>query len=124
MHKSIIKAGLVAAALVSASSAFAQSAPQYYPGPRSLVSTDQVAWPAGLIDAEAYTRLSDVRVVTDVPIGLNIGHSIEIQAFCAFDTFADVTTDQNYFTGDGEAYVECPDGNTVQKADVMVVVQD
>lgn len=127
MNKKIVKsvagAGMIAAALVGASSVFAQSVPQYYPAPRSLISTDEVAWEAGLIDAEARTGLIDVGVTTDVPVGLNIGHSIEIQAFCAFDTFAEVTPNQNYFQKDGEAYVECPDGNIVQKADVMVIVE-
>jgi hypothetical protein len=121
--KSVAGAGLVVAAVASASSVFAQSAfPLYYPAPGSLVSTDAAAWPAGLIDAKAETGLVDVRVTTDVPSGLEIPHSIEIQAFCAFDTFAEVTPSQNYFTGDGDVYLECPDGNVVQKADITVIV--
>jgi hypothetical protein len=89
-----------------------------------LVSTDSATWDAGLIDVRASTGLVDVRVNTDVPPLLEIGHSIEIHAFCAFDTFVELTPDQNYFTGDGDVYLECPDGNVVQKADITVSIHE
>ena len=41
-----------------------------------------------MIDVSASTGLVDVRVNMDVPPLLEVGHSIEIQAFCTFDTFA------------------------------------
>lgn len=115
----MIKNVLLVAALVSATAATAH-AEGAYPAPRSLVSTDQVAWDAGPLAARAETGLTEIRVTTRQPFLGNVGHYYDIQLDCA--NGASNYAEDNYFTVNGDMQVSCPDDEILQKADVVIFV--
>jgi hypothetical protein len=121
MIKQTIKSVAVAAALVSASGVSAQFA-EYYPAPRSALSTETLTWEAGpWIRATLETGLTSATLSTVVWPAFDVPHSLDIQMYCAHDTFAQ--NGEAFSVDDLEDTVECPDDNIIQKVDATVIIE-
>jgi hypothetical protein len=115
--KSVVAAGLFAAALASTSNASAQ---EYYPAPRSALSTETLQWQAGAISATLVTGLTEATLSTVVPPFLSIGHSLDIQMYCAHGNY--VSNGEAYSIHDQSDTIECDGNNVIQKVDATVIV--
>lgn len=117
--KSVAAAGVIAAALSATSNASAQD---YYPAPRSALSTETLEWQAGAISARLVTGLTEATLSTVVPPFRRIGHSLDIQMYCAHDNY--VSNGEAFSIDDQSDTIECDGNNVIQKVDATVIIEN